>query len=208
MKKLFGRINMGWPVVIVFAIIVGVYTAVMNIIPITEGTSFRDIAVSHEWWLIFAFVIVTNCEKNWEAALKVFVFFAISQPLIYGVEVLCGTLDAEMALYYLTTNWGIKTILTLPGGFLAFYITKQNPFGAIVLGLGCAIESIYGLYYFRTCMTEFPYHLLTAIVCFASFVIMPLCIQKENKMRIVTYGVAIFATAAVIAYAMSGGGFW
>lgn len=45
MKNLFGEIDLTWKKLIIFAIIAGVYTAVMAILPITADTSFRDIAV-------------------------------------------------------------------------------------------------------------------------------------------------------------------
>ncbi len=39
MKKLFGGINLTWKKLIVFAVIAGIYTAVMALIPITKNTS-------------------------------------------------------------------------------------------------------------------------------------------------------------------------
>jgi len=42
LKKLFGGINLNWKKIIIFAIIAGVYTAIMALIPITKNTSFRD----------------------------------------------------------------------------------------------------------------------------------------------------------------------
>ena len=44
-KKLFGGIDLTWKKLIIFAIIAGVYTAVMAILPITSDTSFEDITV-------------------------------------------------------------------------------------------------------------------------------------------------------------------
>ena len=48
MKKLFGGINLTWKKLIIFAIITGVYTALMALIPFTKDTSFRDIAIMLE----------------------------------------------------------------------------------------------------------------------------------------------------------------
>lgn len=53
MKKLFGGIDLTWKKLIIFAVIIGVYTATMALIPITNDTSFRDIAVYLEWWILF-----------------------------------------------------------------------------------------------------------------------------------------------------------
>ncbi|MBQ0110502.1 MAG: hypothetical protein KBS41_01045, partial [Oscillospiraceae bacterium] len=82
-NKLFGNINMSWLRVIIFALISAVYTALINQVPLLKNTSFTDIAVGFECWVLFAIIIIVNCRKWWEASLKTFVFFLISQPLIY-----------------------------------------------------------------------------------------------------------------------------
>ncbi len=210
MRKLFGGLAMGWRTVIVFALVTGAITGVVAVLPFTENTSFRDIAISYEWWVIFAFVIASNCSKNWESALKTFVFFLISQPLCYAVEVAICTLapdlspnplTVDMALYYYTSIWGPMTLLTLPGGFVAFYITKPNALGAAILGLGNAIQGILGVYYLMLMVQAPPRHLLTAIVCFASIVVMTLSMQHEKKNRIIVFSVAAVATLVAIAFA-------
>ena len=205
-KKLFGGLNLTWLKLLIFALLAGVYTAAVAIIPACEGTSFRDIAVSYEWWVIFAFIIATNCKTPLEAALKVFVFFAISQPIIFGIEVLCGIVSADMASFYYITNWGPKTLFTFPGGFIAFFIAKQNPLGAIVLGLGCAIEAVLGVFYLQEVVKNFPWHILTVIVCFASIAIMTFSIQRENKMRLLTFVTCTLGTVLVAVYFASGQG--
>lgn len=110
---------MGWLAVILFAVVAGAYTGIVGSIPAAEGTSFKDIAISYEWWVIFAVVIASNCTKSWESALKIFVFFLISQPLCFIVEVVFG-LSVDQALYYYCSIWGPATLLALPGGFIAY----------------------------------------------------------------------------------------
>lgn len=54
MKKLsaaFGALPMTWPVVCAFAAIIGIYVGIINQIPTLYDTSFRDIAVTYEWWV-------------------------------------------------------------------------------------------------------------------------------------------------------------
>ncbi len=87
MKKLFGGINLNWKKIIIFAIIAGVYTAIMALIPITKNTSFRDIAIQFEWWILFGIIIIANSKSPVDSALKCFVFFLISQPLVYLIQV-------------------------------------------------------------------------------------------------------------------------
>ena len=147
MERIFGKLKMSWLFVILFAVIAGVYTGAVMLIPFLENTSFQDIGISYEWWVVFAVIIVVNCKKSWEAMLKCFVLFLISQPLVYLVEVLFGTLSAEMAMYYYRSIWLPMTFLTLPGGFIAFYCKKQNALGAVVLGLGNTILLILGIAY-------------------------------------------------------------
>lgn len=91
MKKIsaaFGGLPMTWPIVCGFAVIIGIYVGVINQIPILHDTSFQDVAVTLEWWVLFAVLIVSNCKSAREAGLKCLVFFLISQPVIYLVSCL------------------------------------------------------------------------------------------------------------------------
>ena len=87
MKKLFGELDLTWKKLIIFAIFIGVYTGVMAIIPSTKDTSFRDISISFEWWVLFGTLIIINSKSPLDSALKCFVFFLISQPIVYLVQV-------------------------------------------------------------------------------------------------------------------------
>ncbi len=205
MRNLYGNLKMSWLSVILFAVIAGIYTGAVMLIDVLDGTSFQDIGVSHEWWVIFAVIIVVNCEKNWEAMLKCFVFFVISQPVIYAVEVLFGSLTIDMAIYYYRSFWLVMTFLTLPGGFIAYYCKKQNAAGAIVMGLGNTIQAIMGVSYLMKTVSDFPHHLLTTIVCFGSIFLMSFEIQKENRYRLISLLVPLVLTVlAMIFMAMTG----
>lgn len=196
---------MKWLNVIIFAVIAGLYTGIIMLIPPLKETSFQDIGIMYEWWVVFAVIIVVNCRKNWEAMLKCFAFFIISQPLIYGVEILFGQIDFSTALNYYKGFWLPMTFLTLPGGFIAFYCKKQNAIGSIVLGIGNVIQSICGIMYAVKAVTDFPHHLLSAIVCFGSAIIMVIFIQKEKKNRIISFAATIIITALIIAFIKSRG---
>ena len=197
-NKLFGGLKMSWPAVILFAVAAGLYAGVMGSVPALNPTSFHDICVSHECWIIFAFIIATNCEKTWECALKTFVFFLISQPLVYGVEVLTGNLVLEKAIYYYVEIWGPATLFTLPGGAIAHLIKKQNPLGAIVLGLGNTLMAVLGCSYAIKLVENPPYHLLTVLLCFAAIVVMTLAIQKQKKNRIISFATIVVVFAALM----------
>ena len=79
--KIFGGLKMTWPVVIVYSVLIGLYTAVVAAL-VPDGNSFHDIAVTFEAWILLALIVVLNCKKPLEAALKTFVFFLISQQLL------------------------------------------------------------------------------------------------------------------------------
>ena len=53
MKKIFGGINLTWPKLIIMSIILGVYTAIMAMLPIARDTSFSDLTVTFEVWIFF-----------------------------------------------------------------------------------------------------------------------------------------------------------
>ena len=60
MKKLFGGIDLTWKKLIIFAVIAGIYTGVMAALPITKDTSFADISITFEWWVLFGIIIIVN----------------------------------------------------------------------------------------------------------------------------------------------------
>lgn len=202
MKKLFGYLKMSWLAVIIFAVIAGVYTGAVLLVPALEGTSFQDIGIYLEWWVIFAVIIVVNCHKGWDAALKCFVFFLISQPLVYLTQIVFGSLDFDMAKSYYLGRWLPITFLTLPGGFIAYHCKKQNALGGIILGLGNTIELVFGMYYLRNAISNFPHHLLSACVCFAAVIIMTLCIQKEKKNRLIAFLLPVALAALLAVFSM------
>lgn len=197
MKQVFGKWNMRWRTVILFAIAAGVYTGAVMLVDGLKDTSFQDIGISYEWWVLFAVIIVVNCKKSWEAMLKCFVFFLLSQPLVYATEVIFGTLTADMAIYYYRTIWLPMTFLTLPGGLIAYYCKKQNLLGAVILGLGNSIQAVLGLSYLLKVMRSFPHHLLTTVVCFGSIFLMSVEIQKKKSLRLVALVLPVLITVVL-----------
>ena len=198
MKRIYGELKMSWPALILFAIAAGVYTGGIMVVDCLSGTSFQDIGISYEWWVIFAVIIVVNCEKNWEAMLKCFVFFLISQPLVFAVEVFFRHLTPELGIYYYRSIWLPATFLTLPGGLIAYYCKKQSLPGAVILGLGNTIQATLGLYYAAQAVRDFPHHLLSCLVCFGSIFLMSFQIQKERKGRLTAILVPTVLTLAVV----------
>ncbi len=200
MKKLFGGINMKWLYVLLFALGAGVYTGLVLCIPALNETSFQDIGISYEWWVIFAVIVVVNCDKSWEAALKCFLFFLISQPVVYLVEILCRHLTFDQAWIYYRQMWLPMTFATLPGGFIAYFCKKPNAFGSVVMALGNTIEGVMAASLIAQSVDDFPHHIISAAVCVAAIVVMTLCVQKNKTYRIVTFVLSAVFIAAILMF--------
>lgn len=196
---------MSWLTVILFAVIAGIYSGLVMLVPALENTSFQDIGISYECWVVFAVIIVVNCEKSWDAALKCFVFFLISQPLCYLTEILLGDLTVDLAKSYYFATWLPMTFLTMPGGFIAYFCKKQNALGGVILGLGNTIQLMLGTFYFIQAVKNPPYHLLSAVFCFASAIIMTMFIHKQKKNIIISLVLPVLLLIAVAIYARFSG---
>lgn len=206
MKKIsaaFGGLPMTWPIVCGFAVIIGIYVGVINQIPILHDTSFQDIAVMLEWWVLFAVLIVSNCKSAREAGLKCLVFFLISQPVIYLVEL--PTLGLDKALYYYTSIWLPISLLTLPGGAIAFLAKRQNALGAAILGVGNTIVALMGVSYFQQILKVFPRHLLTVVSCAAIVAVTVLGMQRKRRTRLLSAAITVLLTAGIAAWTVMNG---
>ena len=130
MKKIFGGINLTWKKVIIFAILAGIYTAIMAMLPITDNTSFKDITISFEVWILFGILIIVNSKSAKDSALKCFVFFLISQPLVYLVQDVINHSNLFLTYYRF---WVLWTIATIPMGFIGYYMKKDKWWGLLIL---------------------------------------------------------------------------
>ena len=194
---------MTWPIVCGFAVIIGIYVGVINQIPILHDTSFQDIAVTLEWWVLFAVLIVSNCKSAWEAGLKCLVFFLISQPIIFLVEL--PTIGLDKALYYYTGIWLPISLLPLPGGAIAFLAKRQNVLGAAILGVGNTIVALMGVSYFQQILKVFPRHLLTVASCAAIVAVTILGMQKKRRTRLLSAAITVLLTAVIAAWTVMNG---
>lgn len=197
MKKLFGEINLTWKKLIIFSILAGIYTAVMAILPITKDTSFRDIAIQLEAWILFGIIIVCNSKSPKESALKCFIFFLISQPLIYLLQVPFSSQGWHIFSYY--GYWFKWTIACLPMGFVGYYIKKNNILSLIIILPALFLLTILGLGYLNQAINNFPHHLLSFIFCFALIIIIILNLFYKTKLRIAAFSLIIIS---VIAYSL------
>ncbi|MDO4490852.1 MAG: hypothetical protein Q4B85_07295 [Lachnospiraceae bacterium] len=200
MKQLYGNMQMTWFRVILFAILAGFYTGAVMCMPFLWDTSFQDIGICFEWWVIFAVIIVVNCDKGWEAMQKIFLFFLISQPMVYLVEVVYGKLTFDLGWHYYRRIWLPMTFLTIPGGLIAWFCKKQNVAGAIILGLGNTILALEAISHGAMAANRFPHHILSVVICVASIITMSINIQKEKKNRMVALLLPVVLTIVLMIF--------
>ena len=197
-KKLFGGLSITWPKLIIFAVVMGLYTALMAML-VPDGNSFHDIAVMPEWWVLPAIIIIVNSKKPLEAALKTFVFFLVSQPLVYLFQVPFNSMGWGLFGYY--RYWFMVTLLTFPGGFIAWYIKKDQWYSALILSVATIYLVYAGLNYIPSLTENFPNHLLTIIYCFCIIPVFIFSIFKDKIPRIIS---AALTTISLIVFLVIG----
>lgn len=180
-KKLFGGIDLTWKKLIIFSIIAGIYTAVVAILPIAKDTSFADITISFEVWILFGIFIIMNSKSAKDSALKCFAFFLISQPLVYLIQDIINHSSLFLTYYRFWIMW---TILTIPMGFIGYYMKKDKWWGLAIL---TPMLIFLGMHYSRflgQVIYNFPYHLLSTIFCAITMLLYPICIFSNKKVKV------------------------
>jgi len=123
---------MTWLRVIIFSVFTAAMTAFFMLCPATKNGPLKEMGVGYEFWFIFAIFVVSNCKKTTEAGLKCFVFFLISQPLIYLFQQPFAEVNLIKAYY---GRWFIQTLFTLPGGMIAFQIKRKEWWSGVILAV-------------------------------------------------------------------------
>ena len=200
MKKLFGEINLTWKRTILFAIIAGVYTAIMAMIPMAKDTSFADITVSFEVWIFFGIIIIMNSKSAKDSALKCFVFFLISQPSVYLIQDVIKHSNLFITYY---RNWIFWTIATIPMGFIGYYMKKDEWWGLLILAPILVFLGEHYSTYFSKTMFSFPYHLLTTLFCLITLIIYPIAIFNNKKNKIVGIVISVLIILVMTGFALS-----
>ena len=178
---MFGEIDLNWKKLIIFAIIAGVYTGVMAMIPIVKDTSFADITISFEVWLLFGILIIMNSKSAKDSASKCFVFFLISQPLVYLIQDVINHSNLFFTYYRF---WIIWTICTIPMGFVGYFMKKDKWWGLLILTPMLIFLGFHYSGFLGQTIYNFPYHLLSALFCIITMLSYPICIFNSKKVRI------------------------
>ena len=195
LKKLFpGRIS--WWEVIIFAVVTALMTAAFLISPIFENTSFQRMGVYLEAWIFFAVLIMANCQKPLESALKTFVFFLVSQPLIYLFQVPFSDMGWGLFGYYRT--WFIWTLFTFPMAFVGWYITKKNWLSLLILSPVLVFLAYTALDAARFTASHFPRLLVTALFCLGQIVLYLWAFTSKPLQKLLGLAVPLALAAVVL----------
>ena len=200
MKKIFGGLNLSWPKVIISAIIIGVLTGLLNSVPALSNTSITDPAIYFDLWILFGILIIMNSESNLDSALKCFIFFLISQPIIYLVEVPFHFLSWQIFRYY--RPWFIWTLFCFPMGFLGYYLKKDKLWTLLMLIPVELIISDGIMAHLDGFLFDMPRHILSYIFCITTLIIYPLYIynNKINKRIGLAISIMIIIAATSIGF--------
>ena len=194
-KRLFGGIDLSWKKLVIFAIIAGIYTAIMAMLPIAKDTSFADITISFEVWILFGIFIIMNSKSAKDSALKCFIFFLISQPLVYLIQDLINHSNLFITYYRFWIAW---TFFTIPMGFIGYFMKKDKWWGLVILIPMLIFLGIHYSRFLNQTIYSFPYHLLSTMFCFITLLLYPICIFNNKKVKIA--GIII---SALIIFAMT-----
>lgn len=180
-KNLFGNINLNWKKLILFSILSGIYTALVCIIPELKYTSFNTIAVSMEVWIFFGIIIIMNSKSNKDAALKCFIFFLISQPLVYLLQVPFNEQGFGLFIYY--KRWAIWTIFCLPMGYIGYYIKKDKWWGYLILLPMIIITALSYKTYLKYFTFYCPKYILISIFCALVMILYPILLFNNKLIK-------------------------
>ena len=198
LNKLFFGLNITWTKVILLSIISAIFIAAMLIMPITVNTSLAASGTTFELWIFLTLIIVMNSKKPIEAGLKTFVFFLVSQPLIYLLQVPFSHLGWKIFMFY--PKWFIFTLLTFPGAILAWFVRKDNLFSALILTVATVLLAYLGKYYVTYVVNRFPNYILAMLFCFAQAFGYEFILLKNKTNRVVCFSLTLLFTIIIFVF--------
>ena len=195
LKKIYGGLNMSWPAVIIMAVASAVVTAVFLQVPIFKNTSFERMGITFEAWFVFALLIMPNSKSPLDSALKTFVFFLVSQPLIYLIQVPFSDMGWGLLGYY--RNWVVWTLLTFPMAFVGWFLRKRNWLSLLILSPTIVFLSAVGVGALTDTFYEPPHLLVTGLFCLGQVAAYTFAFT-ENKWQRLAALAAVIITAVIV----------
>ena len=202
LNKLFFETKMTWPRVILLAVGSAVLTAAVLIIPFLAKTSISYLGVTPEAWFVPALIIILNCEKPLEAAIKTFVFFLVSQPLIYLLQVPFSSMGWGLFGYY--GYWFAITLLTFPGALLAWLVKKNNIFSALVMSVATGFVGMVFAESLAVLLRDFPDMLVRVLFTLLEIVVFIFLLLKGKKGRGVCLTITLLVIVGVLVLRFAG----
>ena len=184
--KVYGGINMSWIKVLIMAVASAIVTTVFLVVPIFANTSFVNMGATMEAWFFLAIIIMVNCKKPLEAALKTFVFFLVSQPLIYLFQVPFYEGGWGIFMYY--RFWILWTILT----------SQHNWLSLLILLPVIVFMAIFGTGFLQTAINSFPKYILSALFCYAQIIIYVYTFTDKLWLKLAGLGAAVVTIAVCL----------
>ena len=191
--KLYGGISLTWPGIILYAVGTAVLTAVFLVVPIFKGTSFARMGETLEAWIFFAVIIIANSKNPLESACKTFVFFLISQPLIYLLQVPFSWQGWGLFQYY--KFWFILTLCTFPAAFIGWYIKKKNWLSLLIIAPVLMFMGVTAYQSGLSCMHNFPRLLVTTLFCILQIVLYVLAFCPDAVKRVIGFLIPVIIVA-------------
>lgn len=199
------KTNMSWKLVLVLSIACGVIPGLLMVPEQLLGTSLQMPGISFEFWIFMGLFISLNCKKPLDAGLKVFVFFLISQPLIYLVQVPFSLLGWGLFGYY--PRWALLTVLTFPAGMLANLITRGQWWSVLILLIPMGILAMELPSAIVAMLTTFPKMSLTCLFIILQILMFPAALLQNKGKLVTTYALtAAMVVAGITGYFVSGSG--
>ena len=195
--KLYGGINLTWLGVILYAVGTAILTTVFLVVPIFKNTSFIRMGKTLEAWIFFAVIIIANSKKPLESALKTFVFFLISQPLIYLFQVPFSWQGWGLFQYY--KYWFILTLCTFPAAFIGWFIKKKNWLSLLILTPVLVLLAYTCADGMKNVIHQFPSLLIMVIFCILQIIVYLYTFTERISQKIVG-ALVLIAVIAVLMF--------
>lgn len=198
LSKIVKKEEVSYKNIIVFAIICGIVTGIildveLYKIPSIMNNSLFNIGICFEVWIFATMIIISRTKKPLEAACKVFLYFLISQPLVYLMKVPIDPRGWGVFVDY--KGWFIWTVLTFPGAFIAWYTNKKNNMSIVIFMVAIMFLSYEFAQHFKVLITDFPFQVLACV--FILYQIAEYVMSFKGKRRIV-FGMLSFISIITI----------
>ena len=195
--KVFGGIELTWPLVIGMAVGSAVITFCFLFFPVFEGTSFHRMGETMEAWVLFGVFLMANGKTPLDAALKTFVFFLVSQPLIYLFQVPFNWMGWGIFQYY--PYWFGLTLLTFPAAFLGWHVRRRDWVALLILLPVIALLSFTAVEGLSFASRHFPRLLVTGLFCLAQILLYLYAFTSNVAQK----AVGLLPLAAVLALSLT-----